>query len=306
MLNSIQTALSQIDILIKQTNAYKGGVLHGIKKKLESIHAAQDLDCKMLDNLAELCRELLQDKQFTYKSFSLFGILTSHSEQFARELITLLGNTHLLALEKIAQHHETFLAYKRLLAQRDYLSIFNRLCDAKSDADFNSQEAGLIAEKWLITRLEERIQLPDSTKLKRYPALLYPALEVNQYQRRYTITQLIDLVSSASENEPVSFTYAVDLNRNVIFSRGANTSYHYNLFQGADVYGAGEVHLRKRSGQIYLDIVNNRSGLYKPETELLESVVKFFDRFKVNVAHTQIKDEAEQYQDILLRQRLAY
>lgn len=291
MLRSIQQAIENIDIIINSftVTPEKAGIMRGLRSQLIKFRQEQDINLDTLENLRLLVSSLQNNPILTYKRISLFGYLISDSLKYLIELNELLtSNQHLLAIEKINNK-----SLQDEIKRRNYTA-------AKAIIDQLNDSAALrTLDNWLANRQKERVNLP-ANKYK-YPSLLYPIFEIDSTQQTFTLEEVLHIVINRPENKNTAFTYAIDLNGNLIFSRGANSSFHYNLCQGADVYGAGEVHLHHQGDNVILDIVNNRSGLYKPRTEFLAAVKQSFKNAGVQIQHTKLNDEAKDFINVRMR-----
>lgn len=286
-MKNLSSTLLEIDSLACQTTAYKAGILHGLKSNILKILNDHQLDISKLDELASLCNELLMDKLFTAKTFSLFGTMKSRAEKFIRQLIHLLINQKIYVLIDILEWKlQSKTTLQNNIDNKDYLSAKSILCAINYSSSLELQKIHTYLDK----KLSLRVNLSASSK--KYNRLFWPSLEVNYSQQVYDLNEVLKIVRESAKNKTISFTFAIDEYRNLLFSKDANYSHHVNLCQGNQVLGAGEIYFTAIDNGVILNEINNRSGLYRPETEFLAPLKNHLSKFGIETNTTKLSDEA--------------
>ena len=286
-MHNLSSALLEIDNLACQTTAYKAGILLGLKSNILKILNNCQLDTSKLDELTSLCNELLMDKLFTAKTFSLFGTMKSRTEKFIRQLIHLLINQKIYILIDIVEWKlPSKTALRDNMNNKDYLSAKSTLCAINHSSSSELQAI----HTYLDNKLSLRVNLSASSN--KYNRLFWPSLEVNQSQQVYDLNEVLKIVRESTKNKTISFTFAIDKYRNLLFSRDAHYSHHVNLCQGDQVSGAGEIYFTSTDNGVILNEINNRSGLYRPETEFLLPLKSHLNKFGINTNTTKLSDES--------------
>lgn len=314
MLSSIiNNTIIKIDNTCKNTTEHKKNKLLALKADLQKLQLASDLDNIYLSEfIAGLNSNYLQDKSFTFKKISLFGKLKSRSEILVQELINALSDkTIFFFFEKInalAENHPLNNQQKeiiQLINNRDYknaLCQFDNLINLISDSISEPlPKTSQFIRTWLTRQIE--LQMDETNVLKTYNAVRWPVFEIRASQKIYDLDELKILMNNQN-NKVLSFTYAIDLHNNIVFSLGANSSYHINLCGGKPVYGAGEVYLRNTKNGIEVTSINNKSGLYTPTSEFLKSVKQWFEKNNFLTLSTQLEDERLKLIQDYVEQRL--
>lgn len=122
-----------------------------------------------------------------------------------------------------------------------------------------------------------------------YSAVESGLLELDSSQKIYNLEQVKNLL--IQKNKTISFTYAIDLDNQVIFSIGATSSFHINLCKKKPVHGAGEVYLKRTDRGLEVERINNRSGLYRPRIEFLKPMKEWFKQHGFIIDTTRLEDE---------------
>src|SRR5579885_460440 len=263
------------------TTSHKLAKLTELSSRLSSISSQTDLHVDTVNNLLNFCKTCILDPKFTYKQISLFGLLSSRSENVVRQLMAQLDNKQIIyiflqkfesALERANLADDFLKQVIQCIQSKDYAAAnaaFQQIISLINQSGLDVPNAIDFASCWISDLLGLQIQLSSS---KMYTATRWPVVEIDSSQRVYDLKELTHLMSTMPKDKVISFTYAIDSHHNVLLSLGADTSYHINLCDGNPVFGAGEVYLRNSGQNIEVVLINNKSGLYLPEDEFLSDV----------------------------------
>lgn len=292
---SIRTVISSIDGMYPTTTPYKQTKLAVIKSKLANIlDNQQDLNSDPRQELYNICKTNLLDPQFTYKQISLFGLLTSRSEDIAKTVIKITKNDIIFILLEKLQLTLGNTVYNTLINL--ILKECNYEIAKKYLNDFHDQllvfpKTSNMIDSWLDRQISQKIPLP--IRAQQYKPTRWPLLEIDSNQKVYDIDSITNFMNTEPIGETVSFTYAIDKHCNVVFSIGADSSYHINLCNGDPVYGAGEIYLQKTMSGIAVTVINNKSGLYLPKCEFLHTLKNWFTHYGYVTHSTLLEDEED-------------
>lgn len=292
---SLRTVISKIDDVYPTTTMHKQGILAGLRAELVRIvDGTQDLYHDPRPHLLARCNAYLLNPQFTYKQISLFGLLTSRSEDIVKAVITIAKNNIIYILLEKLQSILTQSQYDQLtqliLVERYYEGAIKYLRDCSKQLHGVPITHNLL-NSWLERYISQKFLLSKASKI--YTATRWPFFEIVATQKIYDLDELSELMNKKPVGILSSFTYAIDRHCNVVFSRGADTSYHINLCGGQPVYGAGEVYLKKTETGIEVIEINNKSGLYLPKNEFLASLQKWLGHNGYEIRSTLLRDEGD-------------
>ncbi|VVC75820.1 hypothetical protein AQUSIP_11170 [Aquicella siphonis] len=306
MFTAFRTPITTIEKVQLNTTPYKYQKLEQLKQKLLSLEQSGDLSEENLISLLNYCDSILDDSQFTYIQIGFFGLRTSRCENVTRELYSFVKHNMIgIFLDKLrascdSQSLESkinktqFTELSECIKSRNYTlaqKIFNLITASVVICGQFPDQCLKSIKSWLERKLSLQIELIPDRKV--YAPVRWPSLEIRSSQTVYDLNGIRELMMKCGDNEVMSFTYAIDLHGNVVFSIGANTSYHINLCGGEKVCGAGEVFLKKSSQGICVELINNKSGLYLPRTEFMRPLKYWFARHEFIIDHACLHDERD-------------
>lgn len=285
---------SAIEKLKTKTNKIKSTKLAELEVQLSDFLTNPDPSLEDFFNLKKKCSELLSDKEFTYKRFSFFGLFKSRSEKLTIALQKELESLPLfnIAIQKLKENfpEEKFVtSLEKSLSSRNYVL---------ADTIITENEAILQAKvPHIFTGLKKHLKpILAFAKFFKGASIFSskrdPVLERNHSQRIYSLYELHQYMKQSKSGHTCSFTYAIDLNGNIFFSKDANASFHINLCDGKKVRGAGEIYLRKNKDKVIeVTMINNKSGLYLPTKEFLKPLHTTLEKCHFNVKSSRLQDE---------------
>lgn len=290
------------------TNNFKKTCIDTLRAKLLALDCAADLTEENISDVSKFAQVCLAEPRFTYKQISLFGLLTSRSEALFNEVNQYISTQlMILSIEKLKNatiDHELRMQLAvivNLITAKDYAKALKNWSDMLTVNAFPAcPQAVQRVQTCLSAYVQRQIQLPDTKHL--YSRTRYPLAEVNSSQKLYNIDEIKEYMARQPIDETESFTYAIDKHGNVVMSVGANTSFHINLCGGEQVYGAGELHLKRTNHGVEVQIVNNKSGLYMPRTEFLKPMCDWMIKhgFRVTNNTKQIDERERLIHEVVL------
>ncbi|STX28303.1 Uncharacterised protein [Legionella beliardensis] len=275
---------------IVSTSAYKKEKLYTLMDKLIEFQNNPLFDDAEFAALQSYCQTLLQDPKFTFKRISLFGLLTSNSQDAATQLSRFLeGSKGLLLVGKLAKENG------------NNSNIIKELKDAVQVNNYKSAQTILstfpdsvnkeVANNFFQRCISAQVAT-DFPNKKLYQPLVNPFLEYNSKQYTFDIYQLKKIMEGKPKNKDVGFVFSIDQFGNILFSEDNDLSKHVNLCKPPAI-GAGEVFLKNTDSGIELTCITNRSGLYRPSDEFIKPLKDIFRKVEINVRQTMFRDERQ-------------
>lgn len=301
----LEKSLESIIKRLETSDERKHERLERLRQCIESI---QDLpNISMLDYyfLRAECIESLNDDAFTYKQFTFFNQQSSCTRLAIQIIYTIELK---LGMELLNQLPEDFALVKndkliiKYIQNKRYQEL-NEYLGTNYPELYSNDWQGLAFCHWI----GEKLALPKLDLLSQ-GVHLTPAepltgwSEHNPSQYVYDIDELQLIMQRSRMNTRIGFIYVVDENGNPFFSRGTSSVHHCNVCQRRDCYGAGEIYLSiNEEGQIFVHTLNNRSGLYKPDTTHFDALLDCLGDAGFNCANTACNNEtSKMFRDLVV------
>lgn len=288
------SASNKIDTRLTKSNEYKQTKLKQLRDAVTELENAESVTEDMLLTLRQTCIDLLADEDFTYKRFTLFGTPSNCTKIANRIIQRIECQMGELLLLKLPEGGIDKKALMKQLQARNYAECL-RMLDKKSGPAIN------VFKQWLNEKEKlPKVVIDSVASTEADPVQGWSEWDANQAV--YDLESIRKVMERMPEGERVGFIYVIDEQGRPFFSLGTTEVSHCNILgDRKPCCGAGEVYItRNGASSLCVNVINNRSGLYRPNTSHHEPLKACFGHAEFSVRSTRFTDEAAKFEADLM------